>query len=272
MDDQITKIAEAFSRKALVYDQFGEDHTNLDRMRAEVHAQAGSFLKPGDCILELNAGTGADAVYFARKGYRVHAIDIASGMIAQIQAKVIDHQLESRITVQQCSFTDLSKVQAGPFNLILSSMGGLNCTHDLSIVARNLDELLLPGGYAVLVIMPPICPWELLHVLRGDLQPAARRLARGGKLAKVEGVYFLTYYYPPGQVRKAFGDDYSLVDLRGLSVFTPTADNKDFPRRHPRLYNILRWVDDRVCGHWPFNHFGDFFILTLRYLPGGKCR
>ena len=31
-------------------------------------------------ILELNAGTGTDAVWFAERGYRVHATDIAEGM------------------------------------------------------------------------------------------------------------------------------------------------------------------------------------------------
>jgi ubiquinone/menaquinone biosynthesis C-methylase UbiE len=270
MNEQITKISEAFSRKALVYDQFGKGHTNLDRMRAIVRSQVCRLLNQGDAILELNAGTGADAVFFARQGYRVHAIDIAPGMIAQIHAKAAEQKLESLITVQRCSYTQLQNVKAGPFNLIFSNMGGLNCTHDLTVIARSLAKLLLPGGFAVLVVMPPVCPWELLHVLKVGLRPATRRLARGGRLSNVEGVSFLTYYYTPGQVQRAFGPDYFTSNLRGLSVFTPTADNKVFPSRHPRLFEILRRVDDRLSAFWPFNQFGDFFILTLRYLPRGK--
>ena len=56
------QVAEAFSRKALEYDAFGTDNPNVTRMRERVYAHLDALLTPGARILELNAGTGADAV------------------------------------------------------------------------------------------------------------------------------------------------------------------------------------------------------------------
>jgi SAM-dependent methyltransferase len=261
-------VAEAFSRKARVYDEFGQDHENLARMRAHVRRHALRFLRPGDRILELNAGTGADALFFARLGYRVHATDLSPGMVARIEAKVAASGLGRLISVQQCSFAQLDRVSAGPFQYVFSNMGGVNCLDDLTQITRGLPALLAPGAVVTWVVMPPFCPWELLAALRGDWKTAGRRLHRPGTLADVAGVKFMTYYFWPGQVQRAFGPRFQPLALQGLSVFTPPADRKEFPARHPRLYAALRFLDDRFAGLPPFNRWGDFFILSLQYRPG----
>jgi len=270
LEAHLARVAEAFSRKAAVYDAFGLDHPNLSRMRHRVRQHLLALLPSGARILELNAGTGGDALFFAERGYDVHAIDIAPDMVARIREKASRNGLRAKLTCQECSFTDLSGVEGGPFTAVLSNLGGLNCIDDLSQVARRLGPLLEPGALVTLVVMPPVCPWEIATVLRGDFRHALRRLAPGGVLANVEGVRFRTYYFTPGQVQRAFGPDYDRVHLEGLSVFTPTADNKSFARRHPRVYRTLARLDDLLSPHPPFNHWGDFFILSLRYLPEGQ--
>src|SRR5512140_3072778 len=108
-------IAEAFSRTAEKYDAFSQDHPHLTRMRGKVYAHITRHLAPGARLLELNAGTGTDAVELARRGYSVHATDIAGGMLDRLREKVNRLSLGERVTVQECSFTDLSSVQGGPF-------------------------------------------------------------------------------------------------------------------------------------------------------------
>jgi ubiquinone/menaquinone biosynthesis C-methylase UbiE len=263
VQDHTTAVAEAFSRKARVYDAFGEDHPNLKRMRQQVREHTLEHLRSGDQILELNAGTGADAAYFASLGYCVHATDVSPGMIDEIETKIVDFDLGGRLTTQLCSFEALEQIQRGPFDFVFSNMGGLNCAVDLSIVARGIDRLLVPGGRITLVVMPPICPWELAQALRGDLDTAVRRLRPGGTLANVEGVRFMTWYYPPRFVMRAFGKGFRLLRLEGLSVITPPADHKAFAHHHPRLYRWLSTLDDRLAGRYPFNRWGDFYIMTL---------
>ncbi len=256
-----------------MYDAFGQGHANLQRMRAKVYAQVTRWTPAGSHLLELNAGTGLDAVALVEHGYRVHATDIAPGMVAQMELKRAEMErkreeleLDGRFTPQLCSFTELDKVEAGPFDAIFSNFGGLNCVADLTAVTRHLPRLLKPGGVLTWVIMPPICPWELALLPR-DWRVATRRLRRGGVVANVEGVQFHTFYFTPGQVQKALGPAFQTLELSGLSVVTPTADNDRFARRHPRLFGWLVRLDDWLCRRPFFNRIGDFFILTARYDP-----
>src|SRR5512133_1535376 len=267
MDEQLQRVAEAFSGKAAPYDSYGEAHQNLARMRRKVYAHVGRWLRPGGRIREVNAGTGIDAAYFAGQGYRVHATDIAPGMLALAREKAAHPALAGRLTVQSCSFTELARVDGAPYDYLFSNFGGLNCAADLGAVARQVPRVLKPGGRLTWVIMPPVCPWDLALALRGEFGSAFRRLRRGGTLATVAGVSIRVQYYTPGQAQRALGPDFHRLDLSGLSVLTPTADRQGFARRYPRLFRALAFLDDRLSPLPPFNRWGDFFMLTLEYGP-----
>jgi ubiquinone/menaquinone biosynthesis C-methylase UbiE len=264
MDEQSSRVAEAFSRKAEVYDSFGNGHENLARMRRAVYEHINALFPQGSMLLEINAGTGLDAVEMVKRGYRVHATDISPGMVTEIERKIGLHDFQNRLTAQQCSFTELGKVDLGPFDGFYSNFGGLNCTDDLSAVTRSLPRLLRRGAIATCVVMPRICPWELLRVFR-DWSVGTRRLRSSGVLANVEGVQFMTYYYSARDVRRSFGPLFRPVKLQGLSVLTPTADDKGFALRFPRLYRWLTMLDRVVAPLPPFNGWGDFFILSMRF-------
>ncbi|HEY3312243.1 MAG TPA: methyltransferase domain-containing protein [Anaerolineales bacterium] len=270
MSDPSGTIAEAFSRTAGKYDAFAEDHPHLARLRGKVYTHLERFLPPGARILELNAGSGVDAIHLAQQGHSIHATDIAPGMLARFREKVGRLGLGRLITIQDCSFTELEKVQAGPFDVVFSDMGGLNCISDLSPVIRSLPGLLRPGGLVTWVLMPPICLWELAELFRGHPRLAFRRLTPGGTRSHLEGLYFDIHYFSPRQVIGWFGPDYDLMSLEGLSVFTPTAESKNLAKRFPSLYNAFAWLDDRLAPHAPWNGWGDFYILTLRYRAPSK--
>jgi len=260
-------IAEAFSLTAEKYDAFAADHPHLARLRGKVYSHLQRFLPVGSRILELNAGTGTDAAYLAQHGYTVHATDIAPSMLALAQEKVVRLGLGDRLTLQECSFTDLGAAQGAPFDAVFSDLGGLNCIPDLRPVIDSLPKVLKPGGLVTWVLMPPVCLWELGLVFTGQPKLAFRRLARGGTRAHLEGKYFSVYYFTPRQVRSWFGSEYRTLALEGLSVITPTAESKKLARRHPHLYSMLSWLDDRLSPHAPWRGWGDFYIISFRYLP-----
>jgi len=267
MSQPFTEVAEAFSRTAEKYDHFAEDHPHLASIRLRIYTHLTSQLKPGASILELNAGTGIDAVHLAQQGFRVHATDIAPGMLQRLRGKVESLRLEDRVTVQQVSFTELEQVQGGPFDAVFSNLGGLNCIPDLRPVVHSLPALLRPGGLVTWVLMPRVCLWELALVFRGDFKVAFRRLAPGGTRAHLEGLHFMIYYFTPHQALAAFGPQFIPLDLEGLCVFAPPAESKNLARQHPRLYRWLSWLDDRLARRSPFNGWGDFFVISLRYVP-----
>jgi ubiquinone/menaquinone biosynthesis C-methylase UbiE len=267
MDEHFDTIAEAFSRTAEKYDAFANDHPNQTRMRNKVYAHIERFIPAGSRILELNAGTGTDAVALARRGYIIHATDIAPGMLERLQDKVKRFDLRGKITVQQCSFTELEKIEGAPFDAVFSDLGGLNCIPDLSPVIAQLSRVLHPGGVITWVLMPPICLWEMAEIFRGHPKLAFRRFADHGINAHLEGLNFTVYYFTPEKVLKWFGDEYACLSIEGLSVITPTAESKNFAKRFTRLYRTLSWIDDRLAPRRPWRGWGDFFIISMRYSP-----
>jgi len=260
-------IAEAFSRTAQKYDSFAEDHPHLTRMRNKVYSHVMRYLPYRARILELNAGTGTDAVQLAERGYFVHATDIAPGMLNRLTEKVERLGLRDRVTMEERSFLSLGDTQGAPFDAIFSDLGGLNCIPDLTPVIRQLPDILKAGGIVTWVLMPHICLWEMAEMFRGNFSLAFRRFARGPVRANLEGLSFDVYYFSPRQVLQWFGDDFEFLALEGLSVVTPTAESKEFAKWHPRLYRMLSWLDDRLSQHWPWYGWGDFYILTMRYKP-----
>ena len=264
---QFPTIAEAFSRTAEKYDSFAGDHPHLTRMRNKVYDHISRHLPRGSRILELNAGTGTDAVALAQRGYHIHATDLAPGMLERARDKVEQLGLGEQITIQQCSFTELDQVQDAPFDTVFSDLGGLNCIPNLTPVIRELPRVLKPGGLVIWVLMPPICLWEMAEIFRGHFRLAFRRLAQRGTRSHLEGLHFDVYYFTPRQVLTWFGDDYDCIALEGLSVITPTAESKNLAKRFPRLYHALSWLDDRLAVRPLWREWGDFYILSMRYRP-----
>jgi hypothetical protein len=178
-------------------------------------------------------------------------------MLERAQAKARDVSLDGRVTVQRCSFLHLEEVTGGPYDGVLSNLGGLNCVPHLRDVSRGLARSVRPGGVAVLVVMPPICLWELAMGM-------TRRLRRGGTVAHLEGRHFPVYYFGARRLARDFAPAFDVVDVSGLSVVTPTAESKGLAVRHPRVYSALARIDDVVSPLWPFSRWGDFSIVVLR--------
>ena len=188
---QAEAVNRGFSRQSAIYDEADRNNPVLQDLRHQVYAHVQKFLKPASRILELNAGTGLDALYFVSQGHRIHATDLSDGMISQVKRKIQQNDIASQLTCQQLSYTELDKSSEKGFDYVFSNFGGLNCVRDLSQVTQNLSGLLNDEAYITLVIMPPISPWELTWVLKGDLQKAVRRLRKEGAVAHLEADYIL---------------------------------------------------------------------------------
>ena len=263
-NDQFQSVSTAFTRQSTSFDQIEEQNEILQWMRKQIHEHCLRHFKPGDHILELNCGTGIDAVFFAAHGMKVHATDISEGMLAQLQKKISEKNLHEKITTQQCSFTELSKIEKTNFDGIFSDFGGLNTASDISSVINSFTQLLNPGGTVTLVIMPPVCPWEILLALKGNFKTAFRRFKPNGAESHLEGETFMSYYFRPSKIISAFGKDYEVKELQGLGSLVPPPYLDNFPRKHPLLFANLKRKEEKYCQSFPFNRWADHFILTMR--------
>ncbi|XZF13660.1 class I SAM-dependent methyltransferase [Chitinophagaceae bacterium MMS25-I14] len=267
MNDQLQEqnVDAAFSKQSPIFDEI-DDHNNLLLwMRDRVHREVLQYAPKGAYMLELNCGTGIDAMFFARNGYKIKATDNAKGMLQQLQQKIEKHNMEDRITAERCSFNNLEQLGTNPqFDYVFSNFGGLNCTDRLDKVLHDIDTLLKPGGSFTLVIMPRVCLWEMLMIFRGYFKTAFRRFRRGATKARVEGVYFDCYYYNPKYIIKHMGSNYSLQSLKGLAITVPPPYIEHFTERHPTLFKTLEKWENKIWSKSPFNRWGDHFMITMQ--------
>jgi ubiquinone/menaquinone biosynthesis C-methylase UbiE len=267
IENNIEQVSKAFSAQAEHFDSDEESNLILQWMREQVYRHEEEFLLLHSNILELNAGTGIDAVHFAQNGHSVLAIDNAPGMIRQLQNKISAYHLEDRIRSRLCSFTQLDALPAEQYDHVFSNFGGLNCIPNLQDVVPQLPRLLKPGATVTFVMMPRVCPWEIVQALRGKFQLAFRRFSRNGTSAHIDGHAFLSYYYSPSQIIKSFDHRFVLVRLRGLASLSPPPYYDTFPVKYPRIYKLLTRLDERYSTLPPMTKWADHFIITMKYHP-----
>ena len=260
------KVNEAFSRQSEIFDEYEKGNDILKWMRSIVRNHTLNYLRNGDEILELNAGTGLDALFFADKGFKIYCIDIAEGMIKKLAEKVSLNKLDNRINYGLLSFSQLNELKGNKFDYIFSNFGGLNCTDDLKKVFDQFEDLLNPAGRITLVIIPPVCPWEIALLFKGKFRTAFRRLHKNGIDANVEGIKFNTYYHSVRRAKKALGGKFRILEVKGLACVSPPPYMINIPKRYPRIYMILTIIDEKLSGIFPFNRWADHYIITAELI------
>jgi len=263
-DEQAAAIA--FSKQAPVFDELYAGDTIIQYKRKRVRDHVLRYLKPNSHILELNAGTGDDAIFFAQRGHRVHATDISQVMQSMLKEKVKLHDLKSSISCELHSFNDLPHLfNRGPYDLIFSNFAGLNCTSRLEPVLHSFDSLLKPGGLVTLVILPKFCLWESLLLFRGKFKTAFRRFSgQKGTKAHIDGEYFRCWYYNPAFIKDALKDCFKVLSIEGLCTLVPPSYIEKFAERHPRSYHLLEKKENKWKSSWPWKSIGDYYIITLQ--------
>lgn len=259
-------VNRAFSKQATHFDEDDLASTVLQELRKQVYKHVDKFLpSKGGRILELNAGTGIDAVRFVRAGHSVHATDLSDGMVAELEKKKLQAGMD-QLTVQQISFEHLENVNGNQFDLVFSNFGGLNCAKDLSVIGARLPDVLRPEGFITWVIMPTVSLWELATFLKGN-RHAFRRWKRAGTLAHVEGEHFPTWYHTLSSIKEAL-PAFELVKAEGLASLSPPPYKSQFPVEHPGIYKFLRRMDLAVGTFFPFNRWADHIIVTMQLRRG----
>jgi ubiquinone/menaquinone biosynthesis C-methylase UbiE len=261
------QVALAFSRQAPVFDAYYESDPIIRYKRQRVRERLLKDVAPGSHILELNAGTGIDAVWLAEQGYRVHATDVAPGMQAALREKVVSMGLQDMISNEICSYTALEGLQnRGPFDAVFSNFAGLNCTGDLEKVLLSLSSLVRPGGHVTLVILPGFCLWESLLVFKGMFRTATRRwgVGSGGAASRVEGTHFRCWYYSPSYVARVMKPDFELLEWEGLCTIVPPSYIEGFAEKYPRFYDRLCRLENGWKGRWPWRSIGDYYVISFR--------
>lgn len=260
--DFLNNIDKGFSSIYDEYEKLSQENIIDISRRNCIRDHVNHYLEYNHKILEINAGSGIDAVYFAQKGHPVLATDIASESGKYISIKIKTLGL-TNLRFQNCSFTALENIKNEKFDHIFSNFGGLNCIDDLSSVFNQFDKLLNPNGYVSLVIMPPYYPWEMVTILKGN-KNAFRRLKKNGVLATIGNHSIKIFYHTPKQVKKAFEKNFKHIKTRNIGTFYPS-NHFDLLQKNNNFISKLIMFDTWI-NNLPFitKGIGDYFIITFQ--------
>jgi hypothetical protein len=260
-----TEVQKAFNAAAPHYEEQFDALPAAKRVRGIMWQAYLRHFRAGMKLLELNCGTGIDAVMLGRRGIHVHATDISEGMLAEANKKIAATRLEAFVTASRLSFGEIRTLAGHQFDGAYSNFGGLNCAEDLRPIARDLSELLSSGATVILCLMPGFALWETTaFLLRGHFKKAFRRKERGGTLANVYDHTVRTFYHSPKEVLEAFAPYFSDVEIGGLNIFTPPPTSAGAHAVLGKFARILETLDDAVYRTFPFSHIGDHFFVVLR--------
>ena len=107
-------------------------------------------------VLDSGCGNGRNAIYMAKKGCEVHAVDISSTAVSMAKERVKQHGLSDRIHLYNRSMLDAVPFQPGFFDLVLDSyvfchfLGG-----ERERYQQNIQLLTRSKGIFITSVFPP---------------------------------------------------------------------------------------------------------------------
>lgn len=262
-DTVVNQAGLAFDRIAGDYDDlFTRSSIGRAQRDAVWDVLRGTF-RPGERVLELNCGTGEDALFMARMGMSVLACDASERMVAVAARRVAKEPGGDRVKVEIRAIEQIGGLNAGMFDGAFSNFSGLNCVTDLAAVARRLADLIKPGGRLLLCLSSRICAWETLWFLaHGDVRRAGRRW-RGAATVSLGEISVWVHYPTKKDIEKQFHPRFELRSCQGIGVFVPPSYVEHLASRYPGALRMLRALD-RTVARWPvFRVIGDHTLFML---------
>lgn len=199
--------------------------------REAVWRRVDPLVSVGDEVLDLGCGTGADALHLLQAGARVSGIDVSPEMVRIARARGVNARLLPIEEINSIS---------GPYDMILSNFGALNCVERLGPLCDPLARLVRPHGHLAICLLGRFCLWETAYfTVRGQFGKAARRWS--GQAVTTAGA---TVYYPSAQeVRRALSPCFEAVADVGIGVAVPPSFVSGLSGA---LLHSLAWIDARI--------------------------
>jgi 2-polyprenyl-3-methyl-5-hydroxy-6-metoxy-1,4-benzoquinol methylase len=247
------------------YDQDFES-TLIGRLkRAAVWRDLDRAFVSGQRVLEINCGTGIDALHLAERGVRVVACDISQRMIELARLRVNSTGFSNSIQFRALATEEIGTLidDKGRFDGAFSNFSGLNCVEDLRSVSRNLSQLLHPGARALFCMLGRFVPWEIIwFAAHGEFRRALRRLS-GPTTRAVPGGTLNVAYPSANQIAQAFAEHFKLRRFSGIGICVPPSYMEHWARRFPKAVSAFASAD-RLLGNLPgFRSMADCILLEL---------
>ncbi len=261
------------ARRTAAFDAIADEydavftHSLIGRAQREsVWREIDRLFRPGERVLEINCGTGVDALHLAARGVQVVACDASAGMVEVARRRLAASPCPSQVDLRVLSIEEIHQLEAGgSYHGVLSNFAGLNCVADLHTVACGLARLIPPGGKAVLCLFGRCCIWEMLwYTLHGEFPKAFRRLRGKAVTARLAPGHSVSVRYPSlRSLRRDFAPHFRLLKWKGVGVGVPPSYLEHLARRFAWLFKIAAKIDP-LLGRCPgVRALGDHMLLVF---------
>ena len=263
--------AERLLETRLAFDSVADDYDGprgnnalIQTIRRAMWKTVVETFTAGSRLCDLGCGTGLDAAYLAKRGFRVLALDWSPEMIHRTCALILEAGLQERITAKRLGIHELDALEDTPFDGMYSNLGAVNCVPDLAPVARACARHLRPGGRLIFSVIGRYCPWEIgYYLLTGHPARAFIRMRRGAVRVGLNGGAVWTRYYTPREFYLPFEEAFELTQYRSLRLFSPPPYLIGIRNTTPRLFRALERLGERLGDRPVFRNAGDHFLIIL---------
>ncbi len=254
----------SFDNYAIAYDAHFVN-SNIGRaQRNLVHNYLTCLFNKNKTVLEVNCGTGEDAVFLARHFKKLVCADISSEMIKVCESKTKELENVSTLVAPIQKLTINIKDM---YDVLFSNFGGLNCLspNELRDFGKDSVTLLNKNADVVFVIMGRKCLWEkFLFWWQKDKVRANRRLGIGGAATEISGAKFMTYYFSPTEIKQFFQSEYSVEACLPIGFFIPPSYLEDYFKNKRIMFSILVGLEKMVMGLGFLSNYADHYLIHLK--------
>lgn len=256
---------------ALVFDQMASKYDDVFTRSSIGRAQRDAVwsvltqaFRSGDHVLELNCGTGEDALFLARQAISVTACDASHQMIQVASKRLQTEAPNAHVQFNLLPTERLCELKpAAMFDGAFSNFSGLNCVPDLKQAANDLATMLSINAALVICLSTRFCIWEMIwFLLHGKFRKAFRRCS--GHATATVGEFTIDVYYPTvRKLQQIFAPSFVMRSCKGVGIVVPPSYVDASIRCHPKLLRLLCAIDRIICAFPGFRIFGDHMVLRF---------
>jgi len=134
-------------------------------------------------------------------------------------------------------------------------------------VWEHLAAAFRPGDRVLelrVVVMGPLCPWEVgWHLGHGEVHTAFRRWRSGVEARVGNGATVHVWYPSPWRLRREFASHFRHLKTVGIGVLLPPSYLSHLVERWPRLFETLAALDRRLGRWFPWAWLGDHYLVVF---------
>jgi ubiquinone/menaquinone biosynthesis C-methylase UbiE len=265
MSPDPTQVAQTYWDTAA--ETYVEDFTGTgigETRRRAVWRRLERAFSPGQKLLELNCGTGIDAVHLAERGMQLVACDISNRMIELARQLAVSTNTSELIDFRVLPNEAIGSLQGeSVFDGAFSNFCGLNCVEDLSAVVRELTRLVKPGAPILLCMIGRFVPWEILWFLAHREPGKALRRFHGSDFGSAEPGSVQVKRPSVKEMTRLMLPAFRLRRWSGVGIAVPPTYAEKRTRHLPRLIKALDGIDRLISGLPLFRGMADCVLLEF---------